>query len=381
MLAIISRMPAGCLGLLLILHGRELDHSYAVSSCLSATFVAASAWGSPMVGRLIDRHSQFRVLLPCAAMSCAALVALVLLPSDQLVPMFPLAFLAGLTQPPVTACIRALWARTLPSSVLHRVLAVDASLQELTFAVGPLIFVTVAVHSSAAVGIVMAGVTIGLTTVLYAIRSQARRLSRVTGEAPTVRGAMRSRPLRRLVAAGIVMGVAIGMVEIGIIAFAGDAGTSGWIGVLYGVWGLGNLVGGYVLARRGTGTSPDLAAPLARAIAVFAVSTAMLALAQETWMFAALLFVAGIPAASIFALYYGAVGAVSPAASMTEAFTWGTTGTITGLAAGTILGGALAESYATGLLMLVAAAVLVVSALVARTVVTPISEQREESRT
>jgi MFS family permease len=137
--AVVGRMPTGMAGLAIVLLVREAGASYAVAGMVAGTYSAALALSSPLLGRLVDRVGQTRVLVGCAvasALSFGALAAAGGFASP--VALAGLAALAGASIPPVGACMRALWSELLGDhGQLQAAFAVESTVQELIFVIGP----------------------------------------------------------------------------------------------------------------------------------------------------------------------------------------------------------------------------------------------------
>src|SRR6187397_2193408 len=78
--SLVGRIPAGALGLLLILRTRELGGPYALGGAAAGALAAGMAFGAPLLGRRVDVRGQTGVLALGAALSTGALLALALLP-------------------------------------------------------------------------------------------------------------------------------------------------------------------------------------------------------------------------------------------------------------------------------------------------------------
>ena len=63
---VVGRLPAGAIGLVLILRTREMTGSYAAGGAVAAAYSIALALGAPLLGRWIDGHGQRGVLLASA---------------------------------------------------------------------------------------------------------------------------------------------------------------------------------------------------------------------------------------------------------------------------------------------------------------------------
>src|SRR6266702_434355 len=74
--AMIGRAPVGMMGLALVLLVRQAGESYATAGLVVAAYAVSAGVTAPLVGRLIDRVGQTRVLLACAVGCLGAFVAL-----------------------------------------------------------------------------------------------------------------------------------------------------------------------------------------------------------------------------------------------------------------------------------------------------------------
>src|SRR5215211_188841 len=106
----VARLPMGALGLLLVLHTHELTGSYADGGLASGAYALAIGLSNPALARAVDRRGQTLVVRAGAPVAAAAMAYLALLPSGTPVAAIVAgAIAAGLSQPPIGACMRALW--------------------------------------------------------------------------------------------------------------------------------------------------------------------------------------------------------------------------------------------------------------------------------
>ena len=118
--AVVGRMPTAMAGLALVLLVREAGGSYAVAGLVAGTYSVALALTSPLLGRLVDRVGQTRVLVGCAVASALGFGALAAAGGHvPPVALAGLAALAGASIPPVGACMRALWSDLLGHGGQH----------------------------------------------------------------------------------------------------------------------------------------------------------------------------------------------------------------------------------------------------------------------
>jgi MFS family permease len=337
--ALLARLPSGMTPLATVLLVRGEGRSYGVAGVVVAASSLAGAIGFPLWGRLIDRTGQSRVLLPLAVVFPAALLCLAL-SATQGAPALVLvvfAALAGGTQPPVGASMRALWPSLLGKPALRdTAYALEAWLQELFFICGPLIVAAIASVAPAWCALLAAAAFAGIGTVSFAL-APAVRSAGGSQRAPSRAGALESKAVRTVLFACVALGAAFGVVEVTMPAFGEAHGSRAQGGFALACFALGSLVGGVWIGTR----------PAARRLAIrFALSLALLAVALIPPLVApnlpvmcALMLLAGMPIAPAFAASYGLVGALTPPGTTTEAFAWLTTAIVAGLAIGTAGGG------------------------------------------
>jgi MFS family permease len=140
----------------------------------------------------------------------------------------------------------------------------------------------------------------------------------------------------------ICLGLGFGAVEIAVPAFAETQGNRALAGVALAGFATGSLVGGLVAGLRPT---RDERRRIIVGSFVLAALMTLPLLATSIWMMTVLLFCAGLPIAPIVAALYGQIGRVAAAGSVAEAFSWFGTSVSIGIAAGTVIGGAVIDGH------------------------------------
>jgi predicted MFS family arabinose efflux permease len=155
-------------------------------------------------------------------------------------------------------------------------------------------------------------------------------------------GALSSPGLRTLIVVLTIVAVAVGVLEIGIPAFAERHGTRSNAGWLFALWAGGSLVGGlWYGARQWRSSTPRRFLFVS---GVLALGLAPLPLAGSLPAFGALVAVAGLGLAPSTAACYSLVGELAPEGALTEAYAWQIVAYVTGAALGAWLGGVLVEA-------------------------------------
>jgi MFS family permease len=345
-----GRLPASALGLVLILHLRHLTGSFAAGGAVAGAYALANGVTAPVLGRLVDRRGQGPVLISAALVSAAAIVAAALLPHGvAIAPAIALAALAGATFPPLGPCLRTLWPAMLGDDPgrMHAAFSLEAAALEATYIVGPVVIAgALGAWSTPAAMLACAALLLGgvLAFCAHAV-SRAWRPTHA-GQGLGAAGALHSSGVRTLMVVFALLGATFGSIEIAVPVAAEAAGHAGAAGLLLGVWGLGSLLGGLAAARAGAAHDP--VARLTALLAVLAGGHLLLTIPLGPLPLAALLLAAGLALSPAIAAAYAMVEGLAPPGTVTEAYTWLSTGIAAGLAAGAALSGALAQAHGAG---------------------------------
>jgi MFS family permease len=341
----LARLPAGMIGLALLLLVREQGGTYAAAGAVSGGYFVATAVGAPIAGRLVDRRGQARILLTRAAIFPALLlgVCLLALLDAPLVLIGLAAAAAGALMPPVGVSLRALWPRIFGDPELRAAAyALEASLQEITFIVGPLLVALLTAAFSPAAALGVAAVVGGAGTLLIALAEPVRAWRPDDERHTSILGALASRGVVTLVGLSACLGLGFGGTEVGFPAFAEQHGGAELGSIPLSLFAGGSLVGGLLVGARVT-------MPPLRLLRVSAVLlTFGLALPLLSWSLpsmAVLAFAAGLAIAPVVMSAYGLMDTVAARGTTAEAFSWLTTAVFAGFSIGMALGGTLIEAY------------------------------------
>lgn len=333
--------------LAIILRVAGTTGTYARAGAVTACYVIGTAVMSPVLGRSADRIGRRPVLLAAAGVNTLGLVSLAFVPVRFAVALFVLAAISGASVPPVSASIRSLWSTLVEPELRSRIYALDATLQELTFIVGPTLVALLGTVWNPSAALVTCGVIGTVGTTIACVHPAIA--SRPIYTATDTRGANQTSkpPLRDLattVAIVVLFLSAIVMVEVTVVAFASHHRASHQSGLLLAVWSLGSMLGGFTFGHRAAHHGDKA---LALLLAASAVSFLILTAASDIEMLYVLLLLAGVSIAPTFSCIYGLVGSLSLSGSSVEAFSWVASGIQTGAAFGAFLGGLLVDDVGT----------------------------------
>ena len=252
---------------------------------------------------------------------------------------------AGGLMPPIGASLRSLWPRMFADAELRAAAyALEASLQEITFIVGPLLVALLTAAASPALALGVAAAAGGVGTLLIALAEPVRAWRPEDDRHTSILGALASRGVLTLVGLSACLGLGFGGTEVGFPAFAEHHGGAELGSIPLSLFAGGSLVGGLVAGARVT-------LPPLRMLRLSAVLLAFgLALPLLGWSLpsmAVLAFAAGLAIAPVVMSAYGLVDAVAARGTAAEAFSWITTAVFVGFSGGMALGGILIDAYCT----------------------------------
>ncbi len=365
--SVIGRLPIGIAGLAILLLAQSASGSFARAGATTACYVAGLASVAPLLGRLIDRRGPRSVLLVCGGLYPAALLALAasLLASAPAWISLPVAAAAGASFPPITVCMRTFLKRRLGEDPLvATAYSLESVLIETIFIVGPLLVAGFVAAASPVWAVVFAAACGALGTILF-LRSPPLRDWRVE----PLRGAGLFGPLAEpgfLHLLGVILcySMAFGLVEIGVTAFAAEAGAPALAGVILGLMSIGSVAGGVIYGSREWHLPLDR--QFAITLAVMGAGIAPLAMLASPSLFAVLSVLAGVVMAPALTIQSMLVARTTRPEHSTEAFTWSATGLLAGVGLGLAAGGQLLEAASAAAVLAAASGIALVAALVAR---------------
>lgn len=372
--AAIGRLTPGMVLLAVILSARAAGLAYTAVGLLVAAHQLGVAVGSPLQGRLADRHGHARVLLPDAALYLGGtlLLATGLARGWGVPALLVIAAGTGVANPPTTACSRALLVRqVLPGRARAAAFAVSAATAEVGFIGGPLAVVALAAELGPRAALVAAGTAAATGAVVYAtapaVRGDAGRAP-VPTDARATTGrleVLRAPGLVPLAAAFLLASVGFGAFDLYLAAFGEARGTPGLAGPLIAVTATSSLVAGFAFAAR-VREGPPLPRQ-ARITVVLAAALLLMPLAGDRVLLLVLALVAvGASVGPFNVAGFQLAGELAPAHARTEVQTWTQAAIYLGSAGGGALAGAVIDRSGPGTAMVVGAAAVLLGAVALR---------------
>jgi predicted MFS family arabinose efflux permease len=262
-----------------------------------------------------------------------------------------------MTRPPIDAGLRALWPRLVPAGRLDAAYALDSTLQELIWIGGPLLLALLLALGSPPLPLLCCALLSLAGTAAYATSPRLPGSRRATAGA---RSPLRSSSLRILLVASASYGVAAGILNLALVAYATTHGGTAWTGVLVAIWGVGSLAGGVVYGSRNWQAPVEWRA--IGCLALFGAALMLLAAAPNLTVLAVLMIAAGLPLSPWLGSLSASVQRAVPPAASTEAFTWTFAVITMGIAGGSALGGVITQGAGPQIAFLAAGALALTGA-------------------
>ncbi|MFJ3581272.1 MFS transporter [Streptomyces sp. NPDC090127] len=340
----VGRLPLYLISVSMVVFTASRGLSYFSAGLLLSGYSLGGAALAPFVARIVDRYGQRPVLLITGAVYPVALIGFVLADPKAVALQLVCVVVAGAAMPPISGCIRSLWSA--PGNTERVGLSLEAVLGEVFVIGGPLMFSLVLIWGGAGSALVVGAVLTSVGAIGFAMTraSRDRKVEPVTGKRDPL-GALRSPALVRLLVLLLVAGCATGAYNVAVPAFVENHGSAGDIGLVFGVWGVGGILGGLWYGTR-TFRQPSETVFAWGLLALGGASALVLA-AWDNWSMGVALVVLGLLQAPVTALSYELISRTARAGYVTEAYTWAITVSVGGSAVGSQLGGLGLGAYGT----------------------------------
>jgi MFS family permease len=355
--SVVGRVPIGIAGLAVLLFVQSRSKSFALAGSASALYVLGLATLAPFLGRLMDRLGPRPILLACGAVYPAALlaVAVLVLGGAHAGWVNAMAFVAGASLPPISACIRALYPRLIHEpALLQTAYSVDSALVEMVFILGPALVAACMATGYPEAAIVIAALSAGVGATVFARAQPIATWTRSGAHHREPPGGVGNRRLLVVLSAAVLYSVGFGLFEVAVTAHAAAMGAPWAAGIALALTSVGSGAGAVVYGSRHW----EMPVPRQFLWALVAMAAGMLLLVpiDHLVLYSLAAIVAGVPMATVIASQSVLVSRLSSRERLGESFMWATTCLLAGVSAGIALGGMMAEVLAAYWLLVAAAA-------------------------
>jgi MFS family permease len=286
----------------------------------------------------MDKYGQtwpLRIMVPGYALMAFALNA-----SDSKTQMLVLAFVMGLSAPPINLSIRPLWKIVVPADFLRTAYAVDTAIMSAAQVVGPVIATTLALSAYPDLPLNVVGALMLIGGGALAITKVSRSWIPEKKDANHV-PLWRHRPLQLLMVEGCFIGFGWGVFDVAIPAFTTLEKVPHLTAWIFAAMGISTIVGGLLAGLVSKHTS-SLRAMRRTYLAWFLVSIPI-AFTHPGWMMIIASALLGFVGGAIQVFYWEVMEAIRPKGSPTAMMGWLWTVEGTLMAFGSAIGGVISE--------------------------------------
>lgn len=315
-LAVLARIPITAAPVVLTLHVvLDLGRGFAASGLLAASFAVGGAIGAPLLGRGVDRFGLRPVLILTTAVDAAFWFAAPVLGYHALLGA---AVAAGLLAIPIFSITRQSLAAMVPPAERQAGFSLDSMSVELSFAVGPALGILLLTATGSrptlwatAVLITVAGFAlIVLDPPVHGEEGVAPGRGAVGVRSAPGRGALRAwwgAPTAAVLLVTFATTFTVVGTDTALTAVMRDFRRVPLLGVVFGIWCLASLAGGFLYGLSSRQPRPALMLALLAALCLPA------ALAWGWWSLALLVIPTGLFCAPMISLTAAEITRLTPA--------------------------------------------------------------------
>ena len=341
---IVSAFPArvayGMIGLSIFFKVERETHSVAIAGLAIGLNGITGALTAGVRGSMLDKWGQrwpLRIFVPSYAL---LILALNIMHSQNLILI--VAFILGMTAPPINISVRPLWVDIVPRSSLRTAYAVDTVSMNTAAVLGPIFATTLSLSSHPEYALILASLCMALGGGALAIHPVSNAW--IPEKKDKSQGNLiKNRAIQLLMLEGIFIGIGWGGFNVAIPAFATLEGVpwrTGWILASLGVATvIGGIFGGLVSNKVSSLIS------WRRIYYIWAALTLPLAFTYPGWSLAILGAGIGLVSGAGQVFYFEVLEAVRPKGSQASSLGWIWTVEGTFMALGSALGGWICEQY------------------------------------
>jgi MFS family permease len=331
-----ARFPNGMLSLAYLLHIEGIFHSYGAAGLVLAATSIGQAIAGPLTSRWMGRWGMRPVLILTTAVCAVSMLTIAFAPLP-LVGFMAVAFVGGLSTPPVQPAVRTIYPKMVNSRQLNVLFSLDASAQEIIWIAAPVLITFVSVQISTTLGILIA-VTFLVGGGAWFISSPELGKVRIPRSKRRFGVVLTRPPVLLATVVGFLLVGSCAAIEAGVVATFGEGGPQA--GIVLAIWAVSSLGGGLALGHRPVGPW----ALASRAIVIL-IGTTLAIFATNIYTLSAALVIAGICLAPALAVMFAIVSASVRFSDTAEAYGWVGTGQLIGAAAGSAVAGFLIDRY------------------------------------
>lgn len=244
----VAGLPLTIMSLTLTLHVlTDLGRGYFEAGVVGTATALGFAIGSPVLGRMVDKHGLRPVVAVCGVLST---IAWALLPFVPFAAFIGLSFLASVFTVPTGSLARQFVATLVPEDHRRPAYSLNMMLMELSFVIGPTVGILLITFYSPMATLAGIGIWRAVSyIVLYRLNWPTRTPEEIAIEAKPVRPPLKTWMSGRLISALFVSAGALFVLsgtELALIAVLRENGQISFTGYVIAAMSIASIAGGFV---------------------------------------------------------------------------------------------------------------------------------------
>ena len=335
-----ARVAYGMVSLGIFFKVEQSTDSISTAGLALGLNAASSALTAGIRGSAIDRFGQkwpLRIMVPTYATLTVALNL-----SETRAAMITLAFVMGLSAPPINLSVRPLWKIVVPEEFLRTAYAIDSSIMNFAGVVGPVIATSLALSAipSSPLYICSALMLLGGTSLAM---TQVSRNWIPEKKGADYQPLWKHKPLQLLMIEGCFIGFGWGLFDVAVPAFTTLEKVPHMTAWIFAAMGIANVIGGLLAGLVSKKTSSLKA--MRRTYGVWFLVAIPMALSYPNWSMIIAGALLGLVGGAIQVFYWEVMEAIRPQGSPTAMMGWLWTVEGTLMSMGSMAGGFISEHF------------------------------------
>lgn len=309
--------------------------SFSIVGLIMGSITLGLAIGRLFQGLMADRIGFRNLLLLCGVLHLVVVIAFTFLLRNvsSSIPLASVAVLLGLSAPATSPITRAMWANVVPKSNLKSAQLLESTINEVACMLGPAITGIGCLIISLDSMMLVTGGLVSTGAFILGLSKAAEKWRRIKHSS----GSYFLKSLFRIILLGLTAGIAGGLIEVAVPAFAINAGSPLSSGFLLTCWGIGSSIGGFAMIT--LGVRVPIKIRMRVSVLILGATAYLMSMSSSIEMLAFLVFLHGLPAAPAWSTLYSLADQRNLKIRETEKYSWILAVSTAGVALGNYLGG------------------------------------------
>jgi len=309
--------------------------SFSIVGLIMGSITLGLAIGRLFQGLMADRIGFRNLLLLCGVLHLVVVIAFTFLLRNvsSSIPLASFAVLLGLSAPATSPITRAMWANVVPKSNLKSAQLLESTINEVACMLGPAITGIGCLIISLDSMMLVTGGLVSTGAFILGLSKAAEKWRRIKHSS----GSYFLKSLSPIILLGLTAGIAGGLIEVAVPAFAINAGSPLSSGFLLTCWGIGSSIGGFAMIT--LGVRVPIKIRMRVSVLILGATAYLMSMSSSIEMLGFLVFLHGLPAAPAWSTLYSLADQRNLKIRETEKYSWILAVSTAGVALGNYLGG------------------------------------------